>query len=105
MPRCPESPHVDMMNYVDEMHPRQECQPRFHAGETCCNQTIEFIDVIGAAVADVAIRPTLLQRGDTQVLDFYDESRRLTLAERNLRASIGVLKGLIRPSNGTAIII
>lgn len=67
------------------MHPRQRYEPRFRAGTTWRDQSIESVDVIGAAVADVAIRPTLLQHGDTQVLAYYDESRRLTVAHRSIR--------------------
>ena len=66
-------------------YPRLWHQPRLHVGDKWHDQTIESVDVVGSAVADVAIRPTLLQHGDTQVLAYYDESRRLTLAERNIR--------------------
>jgi hypothetical protein len=67
------------------MRLRPSHQPRFRTGETWHEQTIESVDVIGAAVADVAIRPTLLEHQDTLVLAYYDDSRRLTIAERNIR--------------------
>ncbi len=62
----------------------QKNQRRFHVGDTWHNHTVDTVDVIGAAVADVAIRPTLLQHGRHQVLAYYDELRRLTLADRNI---------------------
>lgn len=60
-------------------------QPRLRIGDKWHDQTIDSVDVVGSAVADVAIRPTLLQHGETLVLAYYDDSRRLTLAERNIR--------------------
>lgn len=66
-------------------HSSASHQPRLHVGDNWNDQTIESLDVVGSAVADVAIRPTLLQHGDTLVLAYYDGSRQLTVAERNVR--------------------
>ena len=64
------------------MNPHKGGQPRFHTGDTWLSQAITSLDQVATVVADVAIRPTLMQHGDTQVLAFYDNARRLSIANR-----------------------
>ena len=58
--------------------------PRFKVGDKWHTQTVRYLDTLTTAVADVAIRPTLVQHGETQVLAYYDHHRRLTVANRNI---------------------
>ncbi len=53
-------------------------------GQLWGNAVISSIDVVGAAVSDVAIPPTLLQHKNLQVVAYYDADRTLTIANRNI---------------------
>lgn len=66
------------------MHPRPGHHERFRIGVEWQGQTVASLDVVGSAVADVSIRPTLVRHGDTLVLAYYDDSRRLTIAHRTV---------------------
>lgn len=56
----------------------------YGVGEPWGNAVISSIDVVGTAVSDVAIPPTLLQYRNSQVVAYYDADRTLTIADRNI---------------------
>ena len=56
----------------------------YGVGQPWGNAVITSIDVVGAAVSDVAIPPTLLQYKNSQVVAYYDADRTLTIADRNI---------------------
>ena len=57
---------------------------RFGVGQTWGNAVVSSIDVVGAAVSDVAIPPTLLQYKNSHVVAYYDADRTLTIADRKI---------------------
>ncbi len=73
---------ANVYNCIMNMHPESRHQGRFNVGDEWNDQTIESVEEVGSAVADVAIRPTLLRDGERLVLAYYDGSRRLTIADR-----------------------
>ncbi|WP_231494375.1 BNR repeat-containing protein [Arthrobacter sp. 9MFCol3.1] len=62
-------------------------QLRVSVGDEWQGQTIDSVEEVGLAVADVSIRPTLVRHGDTLAVAFYDDSRRLTIAHRTVASS------------------
>lgn len=74
------SPRKEDMNEPSHVkHP-----PQFHVGDTWQTLAVKSLDTVASAVADVAIRPTLVQHGDMQVMAYFDNERRLTVANRNI---------------------
>ncbi|MDO2935974.1 BNR repeat-containing protein [Paeniglutamicibacter sulfureus] len=56
----------------------------YGVGEHWVNAVISSINVVGAALSDVAIPPTLLQYKNSQTVSYYDADRTLTIADRNI---------------------
>ena len=76
------------------MHPHSGHQGRFNVGDEWRDQTIESVEVVGSTVADVAVRPTLLRDGERIVLAYYDDSRRLTIADRTVGSADWTFQGV-----------
>lgn len=67
------------------LHEERQNQFSVQMGAIWQNRKVISVDTVAHAVADFAIRPTLISHGDSQVLAFYDAERRLTVANRSVR--------------------